>query len=282
LKPGKQITNMKHLITTFLVFSFLLPSHSNAKELPLWEAGIGLAYADLPYYRGSNEHKVYVLPFPYIDYRGEFLQINREHMRGLLYESDISELDISLNASVPVLSGEITARSGMPDLDPTFEIGPSLNFHILRAQEGKYVLTLLLPVRPVWTTQLVYTGMVFQPKLNLDINNLGEAGWNLGLGAGVIVADQQYNGYYYDVPAAYATLDRPAYVARGGYSGMQYIASISKKFDHFWLGGFAKWDTLNGSVLSDSPLVKTEQNFTAGIALAWIFSQSTTMVDDKQ
>jgi outer membrane protein len=274
---------MKYLIATCLgFFSVLLPSHSYAQALPLWEAGFGLAYVDLPYYRGSNERKVYVLPIPYLVYRGEFLQINREHIRGLLYESDISELDISLNASVPVQSGEVTARSGMPDLDPTFEIGPSLNFHILRTEEDKFVLTLLLPVRPVWTTQMLYTGMIFQPKLNLDINNLGEAGWNLGLGAGAIIADQQYNGYYYDVPAAYATLDRPTYVSRGGYSGAQFIASISKKFDHFWLGGFAKWDTLNGSVLSDSPLVKTEQNFTAGIALSWIFTQSKTIVDDKQ
>ena len=200
---------MKHIITTCLVLFVLLSSHSYAQELPLWEAGFGLAYLDIPYYRGSSERIAYVIPIPYFEYRGEFLQINREHIRGLLYESDISELDVSLNGAIPVKSRDVTARSGMPDLDAAFELGPSLNFHFFRSEAGKFELTLLLPVRPVWTAQLVYTGMIFQPKLNLDINNIGEAGWNMGLGAGVIVADQRYHAYYYDVPSAYATLVAP-------------------------------------------------------------------------
>ena len=140
------------------------------RYLVLKHRGI-LHYCEMPLSMRGN-----VIPIPYFEYRGEFLQINREHIRGLLYESDISELDVSLNGAIPVKSRDVTARSGMPDLDAAFELGPSLNFHFFRSEAGKFELTLLLPVRPVWTAQLVYTGMIFQPKLNLDINNIGEAG----------------------------------------------------------------------------------------------------------
>jgi len=45
-------------------------------------------------------------------------------VRGLFFKSDNAELDVSLNGSVPVKSSENRARQGMPDLEPTLEIGP--------------------------------------------------------------------------------------------------------------------------------------------------------------
>ncbi len=197
----------------------------------------------------------------------------------MLFKRDDVELDISVNASVPVKSNDTVARRGMPNLGPTLEIGPSLNFHLVRSEGGKADLDLRLPLRQVWTTKLGQTGWLFQPQLNIDMKDIGgNVGWNLGLVTGLIFTDQRYHRYFYDVDPAFATPTRPAYRAHGGYSGGQFIVALSKRFPDFWVGGFAKFDTLSGAVFVDSPLVKTRQYFSMGVAISWILGQSKTMV----
>jgi len=261
----------------------LIPLSSHARDVPLWEAGAGVMVIDFPDYRGSDERRTYVLPIPYVIYRGDFLKVDREKIRGLFFKNDKAELDVSLNGTVPVKSADNRARQGMPDLEPTLEIGPSLNLFLLHPAQKKTSLKLRLPLRPVIDINARYLGYVFQPQLNLDVRNLGgNAGWNLGLAAGPIFADQRYHRYLYGVDPAYATASRPAYSAHGGYAGSQFISALSKRFPHFWVGGFVKWDTLRGAVIEDSPLVKSKQNFTAGIAVSWIFAQSKTLVQEER
>jgi hypothetical protein len=43
-----------------------------ARELPLWEAGIGVFPGTFPNYRGSDDQQDYLLPFPYLVYRENF------------------------------------------------------------------------------------------------------------------------------------------------------------------------------------------------------------------
>ena len=44
------------------------------------------------------------------------------------------------------------------------------------------------------------------------------------------------------------------------------------------MGGFVKWDTLNGAVFADSPLVKSKQYLTVGFAVTWTFDKSDKLV----
>ncbi|MHB9100539.1 MAG: MipA/OmpV family protein [Sulfuricella sp.] len=260
-----------------------IPLCSHAGDVPLWEAGAGVAVLEFPDYRGSDEKHAYVLPVPYVVYRGEFMKVDRERVRGLFFKTDKAELDVSLNGSVPVKSADNRARQGMPDLDPTLEVGPSLNLFLLHSEPKKTHLELRLPVRPAIDINAKYLGYVFQPQLNLDVRDLGgNAGWNLGLAAGPIFADQRYHQHFYGVDSAYATASRPAYTARGGYAGSQFISALSKRFPRYWVGGFVKWDTLHGAVFEDSPLVKRKQNFTAGFAVSWIFAESKTLVQEER
>jgi len=262
-----------------------IPLCGQARDVPLWEAGAGVAVIDFPDYRGSDEKHAYVLPVPYVVYRGEFLKVDREKVRGLFFKNDKAELDVSLNGSVPVKSSDNRARQSMPDLDPTLEIGPALNLFLLHSEPKKIYLDLRLPVRPVIASDFShakYIGYVFQPQLNLDVRDLGgHAGWNLGIAAGPIFADRRYHQYFYGVDAAYANANRPAYQARGGYAGTQFISALSKRFPHYWVGGFVKWDSLHGAVFEDSPLVKRKQNFSAGFAVSWIFAESKTRVQEE-
>lgn len=260
----------------------LLVMPAQAELRPQWELGAGFAAIDFPIYRGANERRSYLLPVPYIVYRGETVQINRERVRGLIFRKGRLEMDVSVSGSVPVKSKDSVARRGMPDLDPTLEIGPSLNAHLYFSEDQKTNFDLRMPLRGVIATDFTHfqhQGWLFQPQLNLDFRDMRQTGWKLGLVGGVIFSDKQYHQYFYNVAPQYATATRPAYTAGGGYSGTQFIAALSKRHDGYWTGAFMKWDNLGGAVFVDSPLVKSRQYFTVGFAVTWILDKSGKMVE---
>ncbi len=271
------------LIPAMVVLLGLATAGAQAEQKPLWEAGVGAAALSFPDYRGSNERQFWLLPFPYLVYRGEFLQADERRMRGLFFKTDRLELDVSFNGSVPVDSGKNEARRGMPDLDATLEIGPALNVLLMRSDDRKTRVELRLPVRAVLASDFSYVrqvGWVFQPHVNADITDpLGYAGWNLGLLAGPLYSDRRYNRYFYSVEPPFATASRPAYSAGGGYAGTQLIAALSKRYRKFWVGGFVKWDTLNGAAFAGSPLVRDKQGVAAGFSIAWVIGESKTRVE---
>ena len=261
-----------------LLFPLMGAAQDNSAEKPLWELGGGAAVISFADYRGSDKQRSYLLPLPYFIYRGEFLQVDRDKMRGLLFKSERAEIDVSANGTVPVRSNDNPVRRGMPDLDPTLELGPSLNIFLLSTPQ-RTRLTLKLPVRAVIASDfrsVQNVGVLSQPQLNLDVTMAD--GWQLGLAAGPLFADRRYHQYVYGVDAAFATSTRPAYRARGGYSGLQMVAALSKRFDRLWVGGFIKFDDLSQAVFADSPLVERRNNIGAGFAVAWIFAQSQQRV----
>ena len=77
----------------------------------------------------------------------------------------------------------------------------------------------------------------------------------------------------------YATPDRPAYEARRGYAGVQFLAAVSKRFPAYWVGGFLRYDTLSGAVFGDSPLVTRSNYLAGGVAIAWIIGDSSRLVE---
>ena len=257
---------------------------SNATEFPLWEAGVGIAVLNFPDYRGSDQRHTLVLPFPYLVYRGDFLKADRDSVRGQFYKDDRLELQLSASGSVPVDSTDNSARRGMSNLDPTFEIGPNLAVTMLRTDTTR--LNLRLPVRAVIATNLSHTsdeGWVFEPQLNLDFYDVVPGpGWNLGFAAGPMYGNSRYHNYFYGVAPQFATPERPAYDARAGYGGIQFIASLSKRYPSYWVGGFVRADTLSGAVFEDSPLIRQKETYAAGFAVAWVLGRSKKLVDSVE
>jgi outer membrane protein len=252
-----------------------------AEQKPLWEAGIGVGAINLPDYRGSDESHTYALPIPYFVYRGEHLKADRNGVRGILYESDKVDLNLSVNGTVPVHSEDNAARKGMTNLKPTIEVGPTANIALWQTLDKKTKLEFRTPIRATMTVESSpkYIGWVFTPAVNLDVKDpLELRGWNFGLSTGLVINDRRYNQYFYSVSSADATVTRPAYEAPGGYSGAQFTLAASKRFPQFWLGSFVRYDTLGHAVFRDSPLVKKQYAVTGGIAIAWIISQSGQIV----
>jgi MipA family protein len=253
-----------------------------ADPLPLWELGVGVGAFALPDYRGSDQSRGYVLPVPYLVYRGEFFKADRHGVRGELFDSERVDLNLSVAASLPVDSTRNDARAGMPDLRPSVEFGPSLEFTLWQAAQGREQLVLRIPVRAAVTLESSprAIGWVATPHLNLDMPGRGAlAGWNFGVLAGPVFGSRRQHEYFYGVAPQFATPSRPAYQAPGGYAGMQFLASASRRFDGMWIGAFVRADTLRGAAFEPSPLVKRDTYFAAGLGIAWVLGRSRERVE---
>lgn len=253
-----------------------------AAEKPLWEAGIGAAAISFPAYRGSDKVHNFVVPVPYFTYHGDFLKADRQGIRGSLFESDKLELNLSLSASPPTKSDDVSVRNGMSDLEPTAEFGPQLDYTFWRSDNRARFIKLRLPVRAAFTVERSpeNIGWIFSPNINLDVTDIsGFPGWNLGVLAGPIYATKKQHQYFYGVDTQYATASRPAYDAKGGYSGTQFLTSLSKRFDRTWAGAYLRYDSLRGTAFDDSPLLARRSFVSFGVAISWILGESSTRVE---
>jgi len=266
-------------VLVFLVWSAAL----RAELKPLWEVGIGVTPIYSPDYRGSDQSRTYVLALPYLVYHGDILKLDRNGLYGRLIDAERIHLDLSFDAGVPVDSRKNRARQGMPDLDPVFEVGPSLEICVWNRCDADRVIQLRLPVRVVYSTDFSSAesrGGTVYPNINYDIKRFGaDRKWNFSVSGGALFASERYHDYYYQVNPEYMTPARPAYDAGRGYSGARLMVTFSHRFRKFWVGGFARYDDLHGTVFEDSPLVRVHHSFMAGIAVAWVFAESETLVD---
>lgn len=250
------------------------------EERPKWELAIGATAISIPDYRGSDEQSYYLLPFPAIAYRGDVLKADRDGVRAEFLHTDRVKFDISLNAGPPAKSEENAARSGMPDIDPTIELGPMLKVLLAASDDRNHALSVRVPVRAVISVpDFDNRGWVFVPYLNYDIFNVFGQKWlEFGASVGVIYGSEKFHDYYYQVDPQYATPSRPAYDAKAGYSGTQFTLTLSKRFESYYVGGYVRYENLSGTAFEDSPLLRQDRSFLAGVVVTWIFAKSGEMV----
>lgn len=270
-------------LSLFVLLAF--PQQSPAAEKPLWELGLGGAFLIVPDYRGSNESRAYLLPYPYLVYRGEILKVEDRKIFARILKTERLTLDVSGYGGPPVDSDDNEARTGMPDLDPIFELGPALRVKLLESREGKYLLNLSLPVRAVFSTDLSsvrHEGWVFSPRLNFTKGDvIRGTGLYLNLSVGPMFADRGYHEYFYEVKPAYATSFRPAHTPRGGYSGSTLTIGVGKRYRQFLFNVFVSVDFLGGAAFEASPLLKRKTSVMGGFNMTWRFSQSKKTVKDQ-
>ena len=242
-----------------------------AAEHSQFELGFGIATATFPDYRGSDRQRTYILPLPYVVYQGEYVQIDRSGIRGLLVNRPELDIDLSLDGAIPVKSDQDGARKEMHDLDPVFEFGPSINWTVYESSATR--MQFQVPARAVFSTDLRsihYRGWKLHPRFNLS-SDRPPGHWNWSVTTGPLFGDRRYHDYYYSVAPRFVTPQRPAYRANRGYSGWSSLISASQRFDRVWLGAFIRYDNLQGASFQDSPLVETRHALLAGIGLAWVF-----------
>src|ERR1019366_868456 len=107
-------------------------------------------------------------------------------------------MDVSVNGSVPAKSKDSIVRQGMPDLNPTLEIGPSLNVHFYYSEDKKTNFDMRMPLRSVTATDFKHfqnAGWLFQLGLEqptgilemLEIGCGNRAQWHSHIEVGLLV-----------------------------------------------------------------------------------------------
>ena len=258
-------------LTASLILLLLTHNVLAQEPLPSLEIGAGLLAVSVPDYRGSRRSSIYVLPIPFLRYRGEHVRVD-DGARGIFFESEDLSLSLSTNLA---LAGEddTPERQGMDDLEPLIEIGPSLSYRFHKAQHGGLWIDLQLRYAYTLDSDFEHVGEIFQPRLSWRKPELQLGDWKLRASVGPLFASKDYHAYFYSVDDVDATSSRPAYDADSGYSGYRGEFTYSKRIGNYWLGGFFRYDNLNNSKIDDSPLVTETNSWMGGVALAWVFYQ---------
>jgi MipA family protein len=244
--------------------------------LPLWEVGAGLGGLAVPAYPGSAVTRRYLAPWPYVAYRGEHLQANREGVGIGLLASRRASLALSFSGTLPVRS-EGTAREGMPDLPPVVEAGAVLKLDLI--DSGATHLALRLPVRHASGVKhggLQDVGWITDPTLRWTrrIQAWGQPlDWGLDLTAKF--QDRRYNNFYYRVTPEQATSTRAAYASSGGYAGSTVNTGVLMRRGSFGMGAFVGLSQVSGARFVASPLVQRTVNLYGGLTVFWVLGQSS-------
>jgi len=252
------------LIATFCTFGL------TASELDL---GIGVGTMYYPDYLGSDQSNLMFIPYPYISYKNENIEIDGNGLDAELFDIDNLSMRLSISGSVPVKSSGV--RKGMHDLDPSIEIGPALVYSLY--EKNGLSLKIDMPIRAVISSDfkgLDYRGYIYDPKLSIEYDT--SDGYNFQLHTGGVFADSRYHNYIYGVKLKNTTKDRNYYKTDSGYSGYKTSMGIEKKFENLWLGAFVRHYSLTGSIFGSSPLAVKNSAVYGGLFVAYLFDKSYT------
>ena len=271
------------MLLGMVLFAPPCAAQSEKEGLPLWELGIGAAAYHQPNYPGSDVRSTTGFPFPYVIYRGDWFRIDRS-LQGILYETQRLKVDFSAGATSIVDSDESNARDGMPDLDPTFDVGPALSLLLTnpaRADSiwGRAAVRTAVSVdTDGWDFQ--QQGWVFDTRLRYQRPLMGER-LKISTEFGASFADAKYSGYFYDVAPVYATPVRPAYSADAGYAGARLGLGLSGVYGKWRWSLYGSYMNFQGASFVDSPLLDSEHDFSLGATVGWMFWQSERRVAPK-
>ena len=262
---------LKPVLHYLLYAACLFPTITSAK--PLIEAGMGIGSVVLPHYLGSDQTSRYTIPIPYLIYRGDLVNADRSGLQGFIYNSEKLDLRLSFGGALPVNSEDNTAREGMENLDLMVEIGPNLEYQLLKTDNQ--LLRLDFPFRAAFTLGspfMHYQGWTTNPGLHhiWEKHNL-----RLTTTAGLVFSDAKYHAYIYDVSAEDVLDDRPLYESKRGFTGSRRGLAAKYQWHELVVGANIHYYNLKNARNLDSPLIKQTDYTSFGLYFAWIFFQSS-------
>jgi len=279
---------MKRLLRGAFLALALAPAPALAQGVsaeegqPKLELGLGAGGGWLPDYPAADQNHFQGLAFPYLIYRGEILRSDDRGFRGRFYNTESVELDLSFSGAFPTSSDDNDARAGMPDLDWQGEVGPALRLTLWRDRETRQRLSLELPVRAVFSTDLSsvrYRGLTASPELAFEQLGLFQEGARFRAGLGPVFATGRLMDYFYRVDPEYVRLGRPAYDAEAGYLGtrlqVSYRVPLTRTLS---LVAGGRLESFHGATNEASPLFRDRWNTSLALGFAWSLYQSEARV----
>lgn len=233
----------------------------DSKDGPFFGVTVGSGWAQD--YPGSQDGRMRFLAIP--AFKSKYFTIDRQDgVKGDLVERERFQFSVSFVFLFPTASEKIPARTGMPDLGWTLQLGPELRIELLH--NNFHTMYLRLPLRFVANTdfrhEFDYLDYNFAPGFRniFDFGKYGEVITRLEAD----FAAEKYSDFFYQVDSQYATATRPYFDAKAGL--MQYIAGANYSYYNLFpwtvfIGANVYWagDARNSS----SPLFFKETNFSA-------------------
>jgi len=252
-------------------------------ERPRWEAGIAGVAATVPDYPASDEHQRVVLPAPYFVYRGRTLRADDEGSRLRRRLTPNLEIDVSGGGAMSSDSSGSDARRGMPDLDYLLELGPNLRMSF-EGPTPTSTFIINMPLRGVASLGdggLQWRGLVFAPDLALQSERFLGGRMNLRGSIRADFASAQLQRYFYEVSPQFATPERPAFSAAGGYLGSSVGGRIAYAFTPRLRGFLSlRWYYHGGAANDRSPLFRSDDGYSAALGFSWSLFQSKQLAED--
>lgn len=246
--------------------------------LPLWELGVVAGGASTPAYPASTERTHRGLVLPYLIYRGDVIRADRGGIGARLMRTDAMELDVGFAASLPASSNDIAARKDMPDLGTLIEFGPRLKGTLARPASGGR-LRYELPLRSVLEINngIRSQGYALEPEVIYEMRDLG-GNWRLSTSVSAVIGDSALNQYFYGVPAAFATAQRPAFEAKAGLIATRLTMNAAKSFSpDVRVFGFVRYESYAQSANQSSPLFLQSSGTAIGIGMSWTLGRSSAL-----
>ncbi len=264
-----------------------IPSQDEARAI--WSLGLGGGGGVVPHYPAADQVSMRALVIPTFSYRGRILRADDEGTRARFLQRLLPvgswatgtwEVDLSGSGAFPVGANENVTRRGMPPLEWIAELGPRVSYR-LRLFNGRDRLRFSLPVRGVFSAdpergvgRAAARGWATEPSIQWERRR--SAVWKWILEYSLDVYDAGVAGYYYTVAPQFATAERPAYEARGGYSGsnlsLAFIHTLPKA--NLFFAVSQSWFKNSANELS--PLFRSLTNTT------WAVGLSVNLYESKQ
>lgn len=254
----------------------VISDQNNTEQKAEWVMGVGLGVFDYHLYPGAKETKRWVLPVPYFTFRSPGFEIDRG-IKSFLYNSKTVVLDISADFGLPVDSDDTQARQGMPDLDFSLQLGPSVEFLLNDKDSNYFDIRFEIPLRGAFTLasrNVEQIGYLIEPRISFNHRRLAKTGFSQKGTIGLKFATQDYHAYYYDVVEEFSTAARSAFESDAGFGGSFAKYRLSYKTSDFVYWSFIRFQSLHGAVFENSPLVVQKDYYFIGVGFSWIFAHS--------
>jgi outer membrane protein len=255
-----------------------------AQQLPKWELALGAGAVSLPFYPGSASSRAFVFPAVIPLYRGKYLKLDDDGLRGELYDSDRFDLDFSVDFNIAVDSDDVEERLGMPDLNNIVQVGPSLEWVLKKYDNDEWLFKLgLRAAFAVDGVDINDTGFTTNPQITWYRGfDAWQRDWRFGVTGGLLFGSEKYHDFYYQVDPEFITAERRQFDAGGGFSGFRGIATLVSRNPTSWIAFFARYENYSGASYEDSDLLSASDGFTVGFVYSRFLFRSKTLVNAER
>lgn len=272
---------IKNIIILFFLF-FLSTLRADALsnkpfiEKPLYEFGFFVGSFSLPDYPASDQSRIRTIPAPLVHYHGDIFRSDDENgTRFRFINNDNFDFDLSFGGSFPTDTGNNQARTGMPELDWTAEIGPRLLYYFYRDYDTQ--IRLGFPIRTSFATDFIKwysVGYVVAPTFQIDKYNFIAEKLDLYFIFTPTYLSEHKADYFFQIDPQYQTSERQAYDAKSGFLGTEISLALKYRWGSKNILIGSQYSDYSQSANTLSYLHRNRINWSYLVAFSWIFFES--------